>query len=177
MDLECLKCAKLVLGGDLNFSLGLSKIQGCRAIIDCLSNYFSKKMDDYGLVDIVLSVLLPTWSNRRVEIHNICKRLDRLMVSVDLLDFELYFLQWVGWGESDHQPVVLQILNQDKNAHSPFKFTAHWLVNEDLVTLLKNSWCAYNDNPGVSPAMHLLPTLNVLRMCLFVGLLKKSAGA
>ena len=40
LDFECLKCTKLILGGDLNFSLGLLKIWGCRARIDCLSDFF-----------------------------------------------------------------------------------------------------------------------------------------
>ena len=69
------------------------------------------------------------------------------------------FISGLGVGDLDHQPVFLQILNHDKNAHSPFNFNVHWLVNEDLVTLLKNSWCAYDDNPGVSPAMHFVSNL------------------
>ena len=73
MDLECLKCAKLILGGDLNYSLGLSEIWGDRPRMDNISNYFSSKLDDFDHVDIDPTVLLPTWSNRRVGIDNICK--------------------------------------------------------------------------------------------------------
>ena len=91
LDLECLKCAKLILGGDLNYSLGLSEIWGDKARMDSLSDFFSKLMDDFGLMDIDMTILLPTWSNRRVGLDNICKHLDRLLVSVDLLDFELHF--------------------------------------------------------------------------------------
>ena len=66
LDLECLKCAKLILGGDLNYSVGLSEIWGDRARMDCLSDFFTKKMEYFGLVDIDPTVLLPTWSNRRM---------------------------------------------------------------------------------------------------------------
>ena len=86
------------------------------------------------------------------------------MVSIDLSEFEHFFHQWVGCGgDSDHQPIFLQILNQDKNAHSPFKFNVHWMEHEDLVTLLKNSWRVYDDNPGVSPAMHFVANLKWIK--------------
>ena len=135
-----LNCTKIIFGGDLNFSLGLSKIWGDRARSDCLSDFFAKFLNDHGLVDIVPSVILPTWTNRRVGSENICKRLDRLMIYVDLLEFELCFRQWVGCGgDSDHHPIFLQILGHDKNTHSPFKFNAHWMEHEDLVILLKNT--------------------------------------
>ena len=37
---------------------------------------------------------------------------------------------------------------------SPFKFNAHWLVFEDLVTLLKESWVVYSDKLNDSPTSH-----------------------
>ena len=66
MDLDCLKCDKLILGRDLNFSMGLSEIWGIRARVDTLSDFFTKSLENYGLVDVVPSVMLPTWNNRRV---------------------------------------------------------------------------------------------------------------
>ena len=97
---------KIIFGGDMNFSMGLSEIWGDRARSDCLSEFFAKILDDHGLVDIVLNVILPTWTNRRVGSENICKCLDRLMIFVDLLEFELCFCQWVGCGgDSNHHPV------------------------------------------------------------------------
>ena len=38
--MDCLKSSKLILGGDLNFSIGFSKIWGVKAKVDILS-YFS----------------------------------------------------------------------------------------------------------------------------------------
>ena len=103
---DCLLCNNLIFGGDLNFSVGFSKIWGAKARVDSLSDYFTRLMDGFGLVDIVLAVILPTWSNRRVGGENICKRLDRLLISADLLDFNFHFRQWVGCGgDSDHYPV------------------------------------------------------------------------
>ena len=147
LDFICARCTRIIFGGDLNFSMGLSEIWGDRARIDCLSDFFSKILDDHGLVDILPNVTLPTWNNRRFGSENVSKRLDRLMISVDLLEYELCFCQWVGCGgESDHHPVFLQILGHDNKLRSPFKFNPHWLENEDLVILLKNTWKVFDEN-------------------------------
>ena len=61
--------------------------------MDCLSDFFTKAMENFGLVDIDPSVMLPTWSNRRVGDDSICKRLDRLLVLVDLLAHDFLFRQ------------------------------------------------------------------------------------
>ena len=91
MNLDCLKCEKLILGGDLNFSMGVSDIWGTRARLDSLSDFFIKFLETFGLVDIVPSVMLPTWTNRRVGAKSICKRLDRFLVSADLLDLDFFY--------------------------------------------------------------------------------------
>ena len=161
-----LNCSKIILGGDLNFSLGLTEIWGDKARRDCLSNFFGKLLDDHGFVDIMPSVILPTWNNRRVGNENICKRLDRLLVSIDLSDFELWFRQWVGrGGDSDHHPIFLQIQGQDKNLHIPFKFNPHWLEHEDLVILLKNSWKVYDEQSVLSPALQFSANLKKIKKC------------
>ena len=53
---------------------------------------FSMKLDGFGIVDIATTVLVPTWSNRRVGSENISKRLDRLLVSTDFLDLDLHLI-------------------------------------------------------------------------------------
>ena len=121
-------------------------------------------MENFGLVDIDPSILLPTWSSKRVGADIICKRLDRLLVSADLLDYEFHFCQWVGYGgDSNHQSVFLQILNIDLKSRSPFKFNAHWFVKEDLVTLLKDSWNVYIDNPVVLHVVHFAANLKRIK--------------
>ena len=155
LEMDCLKCEKLIFGGDLNFTLGLYEIWGARARMDSLSDFFTKSLETFGLVDIAPTVMLPTWTNRRVGAESICKRLDRFLLSTNMLDLDFFYCQWVGCGgDSDHQPVFLQILNRGIQLRSPFKFNAHWLVNDDLVKLLKESWVVYFDNLHVTPASH-----------------------
>ena len=99
LDFISINYTKIIFGGELNFSMGISEIWGDRARIDCLSDFFSKFLDDYGLVDIFPNVNFPR-NNKRVGNEIISKRLDRLLISVDLLEYELCFRQWVGCGEN-----------------------------------------------------------------------------
>ena len=80
-------------------------------------------------------------------------------------------------GESDHQPVFLQILNSELKLRSPFKFNAHWLVNEDLVTLLKDAWDVYIDNPVVLLAIHFAANLKRIKDVSIIWSVKKRSGA
>ena len=107
---DCLMSPYLVFGGDLNFSLGHSEIWGVHAQVDPLTNFFHNLLERLGIVDINPLVSIPTWSNRRVGSKGICKRLDCLLVSADLLDCDFLLKQWIGCGGvSDHQPIFMQI--------------------------------------------------------------------
>ena len=64
--MDCFLYPYLVLGGDLNFSLGLSEIWGVKARVDVLTNFFTNLLESLGLVDINPMVSIPTWTNHRV---------------------------------------------------------------------------------------------------------------
>ena len=60
--------------------------------------------------------------------------------------------QWIGCGgDSDHQPVYLQISSSSPKAQCPFKFNACWLENNELVEILKGSSVAFDALSEVSP--------------------------
>ena len=160
-----MKCKKSILGGDLNFSMGLFEIWGFRARLDSLSDFFTKILETYGLVDIIPTVMIPTWTNRRTGNENICKRLDRFLLSADMLDYEYFYRQWVGsGGDYDHQPVFLQILNRGFQLKSPFKFNPHWLEHEDMVKILSDTWVVFSDNFHDSSASHFNSNLKRLKV-------------
>ena len=91
VSLDCFKNYALIMGGDLNFSMGYFGIWGAKARVDSLSDFFSRQLDGLGLVDIAPAVFLPTWSNRRIGNENICKILVWLLISADLLDCDFHF--------------------------------------------------------------------------------------
>ena len=121
-------------------------------------------IQNWDLMDLKPKLGRYTWSNHRVGGENICKRLDRLLISADLLDSNFHFRQWVGCGgDSDHYPVYLQILNDDLRHRSPFKFNASWLVNEDLVSDLNDSWKFFDDTSLLSPASQFALNLKTIK--------------
>lgn len=65
----------IIMGGDLNFSLGKYEIWGPTDRVDNLFDFCAMKMFEHGLLDIEPSKLFPTWSNKRVGHDKICKRL------------------------------------------------------------------------------------------------------
>ena len=94
---------------------------------------------DSKLIDLDLQPLKPTWSNRCLGEERIAKRLDRFLISEDLLEIDLMFKHWVDSGvDSDHLPICLEIRKQSKKFASPFKLSSAWLKNEEVVRLIKS---------------------------------------
>lgn len=101
----------VIVGGDLNFSLGSAESLGPRASPDPLTDFFKFHLIQKDLVDIDPIKLEPTWRNRRIGEGRIAKRLDRFLVGDSIVGSrDLQSRQWVEWGgESDHNPILLEI--------------------------------------------------------------------
>lgn len=56
----------LILGGDLNFSLGTTESWGPRVCPGSLSDYFNHILREKGLIDIAPTNLCPSWRNKTV---------------------------------------------------------------------------------------------------------------
>jgi hypothetical protein len=63
---ELLKSKNLIIGGDLNFSLGEVESWGPSAHPDPQTTFFSHLLASNGFIDITPVKLLPTWRNLRV---------------------------------------------------------------------------------------------------------------
>jgi hypothetical protein len=100
----------VVVGGDLNFIMGVSEIWGIAAQEDCLLRLFLKKLEEVGLLDVEPTKLTPTWTNRRIGEAHIAKRLDRFWISKSILKEATRIKHWVSLGgELDHHPIMLEI--------------------------------------------------------------------
>jgi exonuclease III len=51
----------VIVGGDLNFSLGAAEVWGPRSTLDPLTDYFTHYLDSFGLLDLYPVKLQPTW--------------------------------------------------------------------------------------------------------------------
>eukprot|EP00253_Pinus_taeda_P018177 PITA_18177 len=131
----------MVLGGDLNFSIGSAEAWGPAAREDPLSDFFLNAITTHNLIDVNLIKLKPTWRNRRVGEARIAKRLDRFLLSEDLTTSIPMFRQWVGEGEnSDHFPIFLEISKHPRKPAAPFKFNASWLQEKSYEKLFSETW-------------------------------------
>ena len=111
----------VLIGGDLNLTLSEKENWGISARRDDLSSYFANLFESMELVDIQLLKLMPTWRNNKSGDQAISKRLDRFMLSENLLSGSLIIRTWVEVGGlSDHLPVLLQIQNPQIKPAPPF---------------------------------------------------------
>eukprot|EP00253_Pinus_taeda_P033452 PITA_33452 len=90
-----LKSSLLIVGGDLNFSLGRAEAWGPSSREDPLSDFFLKLLSDNNLIDPAPIKLKPTWRNRRAGEARVAKRLDHFLLSEDLISKVPILRQWV----------------------------------------------------------------------------------
>eukprot|EP00253_Pinus_taeda_P003005 PITA_03005 len=105
---------QLIIGGDLNFSIGYGESWGSLAQIDPSSNFFRDILELHHLADIPMKKLMPTWRNRRMGEAALARRLDRFLIKIPLLQKLSRYKQWVGaGGKYDHSPIYLEILGPE----------------------------------------------------------------
>ena len=96
----------VIIGGDLNFSLGQTEVWGPNARPDLLTEYFSQRLIERNWLDIEPVKIKPTWQNNRCGDGQVAKRLDHFLVSEKMMDRQQFMRQWVGSGGlSDHLPI------------------------------------------------------------------------
>ena len=81
--------ANVVIGGDLNFILGMAKIWGPKATLDPLSNFFSQHLAQKGIFYLEPTKLNSTWWNMCVGEDRIANRLDHFLIGEDVVSSTL----------------------------------------------------------------------------------------
>ena len=108
--------------------LNLSEKKGGTRREDPKMELFRDLLTDLKLVDIPTVNGIFTWNNRRGEIHQIASRLDRFLISEDILSVDDYYeakiLPSTG---SDHWPIQLEIDIKYVPENRPFRFELFWL--------------------------------------------------
>eukprot|EP00253_Pinus_taeda_P008165 PITA_08165 len=97
---EIINNKRLILGGDLNFSIGFAEAWGPSAREDPLSDFFSNLLNSHNLLDVNLIKAKPTWRNRRTGEGRVAKRLDRFLINEDLMRDIPMIRKWIGEGET-----------------------------------------------------------------------------
>eukprot|EP00253_Pinus_taeda_P016122 PITA_16122 len=154
----------MVLGGDLNFSLGRAEAWGPSAREDPLTDFFSQAFLDKKLTDPSPTKLKPTWRNRRSGEDRIAKRLDRFLISEGLIQKVPLFRQWVEEvGNSDHFPIFLDLSFPPPKPPAPFKFNSSWLQDPCFVNIFKSTWIHPAQNANESKSFLFMENLKRLK--------------
>lgn len=159
---------QLIIGGDLNFSMGFGESWGSHAQIDPLSDFFKDILEKHHLADIPMNKAVPTWRNRRIGDAAMARRLDRFMIKIPLLHRLTRYRQWVGaGGKFDHSPIYLEILGPEVKPRAPFKFNHVWLQDEEYTKLIKDHWVSHpisNHRSAAEGFCHNLSQLKQITM-------------
>eukprot|EP00253_Pinus_taeda_P023386 PITA_23386 len=101
------------------------------------------------LIDIQTSNGTYTWTNKRRGIHNIASRLDRFLISDNVIhlggDFHASILPQGG---SDHWPIMLQWTRPGKHCNRPFRFEAFWSTHPDFKEVVRAAWKSFTPPAG-----------------------------
>eukprot|EP00253_Pinus_taeda_P011881 PITA_11881 len=154
----------MILGGDLNFSLGRNEAWGPSAREDPFAEFFHNLISENNLIDPAPVKLKPTWRNRRVGGDRIAKRLDRFLVSEFLFSRVPMIRQWVEEiGNSDHFPIFLDMNNPPPKPPAPFKFNPAWLQDPTFCKVFNDTWIHQGQNIGVDKSFFFMENLKRLK--------------
>eukprot|EP00253_Pinus_taeda_P011273 PITA_11273 len=138
---ELFQADNIILGGDLNFSLGFSESWKHLSQVDSLTDTMTSLLEDHKWVDIPSARLQYTWSNNRSGEQSLARRLDRFLIKEPLYKNFPRIRQWVGSGGIfDHRPIFLEAEDTSHKVKSPFKFNVSWLLDPSYIQLVHNYW-------------------------------------
>ena len=125
------KSEKVILGGNLNFTLGTQEVWGSRDRIGPVVNIFEQKLREGCLIiDLALAKLKRTWTNKRTRESKIAKRIDTFIIMENLIEKNSIIREWLGLGDSYHYPIYLEVLGDECKRANYFKFCATLLKEE-----------------------------------------------
>ena len=76
----------MIIGGDLNFSLGQDEVWGPHAHANLLTDYSTWNLVERNWLDIEPIKLKPTWKNNRCGDGRVSKRMDYFLVTENMVD-------------------------------------------------------------------------------------------
>jgi endonuclease/exonuclease/phosphatase family metal-dependent hydrolase len=158
------KDQNLILGGDLNFTTSFREVWGEHARVDPLQPYFSKLLQEEGMVDVEPLKLQPTWRNGRRGQEFIAKRLDRFLISEDLATTGFRYRSVVcNLNISDHMPVILHLEKDIREVSFPFKFNSIWLDEPEFVNFVRSNWAGLLGSETLNPMESMVKKLKLLK--------------
>eukprot|EP00253_Pinus_taeda_P029779 PITA_29779 len=79
LNLSLLHQDNIIIGGDLNFSLGYSEYWGNHAQVDAMTGFYQNLLESHNFIDVPSAKKQPTWKNNRVGEASLARRLDHFL--------------------------------------------------------------------------------------------------
>eukprot|EP00253_Pinus_taeda_P008135 PITA_08135 len=135
-----------VTGGDFNMIANSEEKIGGR----CRPNKDGSLLKDFiqsnWLIDLPTANGLYTWTNKRIIPMQIASRLDRFLISNNVIhvggEFTTHIIPFSG---SDHWPIEMNWKRPGSNSKKPFRFEAFWLSHPEFKDFITTTW--QNNNP------------------------------
>ena len=107
------KTENVILGGNLNFTLGTHKIWAIRARTDPLAFFYEQNIREDHLFDIAPTKIKSSWTNKRTGENIIGKRLDRFLTVENFIEQNARITQWVyPRGDYDYNTIFLKLFGE-----------------------------------------------------------------
>eukprot|EP00253_Pinus_taeda_P029777 PITA_29777 len=130
-----------ILGGDFNMIKSLSEKKEGTRVLNKDSLAFQSFIDNTKLVDSESGNGLFTWNNKRGGEALVTSKLDRFMISKELMLLNKEKTARVlPFGGSDHWPIQLEIKGIDSPRNKPLRFENIWLSHLDFISNNENLW-------------------------------------
>eukprot|EP00253_Pinus_taeda_P032686 PITA_32686 len=131
--------ANFILGGDFNMITSLLEKKGGLQKLNRDGECFIDFIDNARLVDVYPKHGKFTWNNRRGGERLISSKLDRFLVSENLLlDGTVVESNILPSGGSDHWPISLMVEIPGTPRNKPFRFENFWVEHPNFLTMEKS---------------------------------------
>eukprot|EP00253_Pinus_taeda_P018446 PITA_18446 len=152
-----------ITGGDFNLITTLLEKKGGRRKLNKDSEAFTSFIDNVKLVDILPKSGNFTWNNRRGGERLIASRLDRFLISENIiLDGITVKSDILPTGGSDHWPISLTVAVQSTPRNKPFRFEKLWLDHPNFLELVEKWWSEPLEGNG-SKMFNLQKKLRIIK--------------
>lgn len=130
-----------ILGGDFNTIKSLSENKVGTRVLNKDSLKFQSFTKNLKLVDSDSGNGLFTWNNKRAGEAQVASRLDKFMISEELMLINNEIIaKIIPFGGLDHWLIQLEIKGLDAPRNRPFRFENMWLSHLDFLSNIKKWW-------------------------------------